>query len=311
MKKQNKYEKIEEKLKEALDYLSHAYLFVINDNLDFEEIIYNFIKNILTKDESKENKQNIIKLIDDKAFTEIKEIRADGMWIKKEQMLNLKYEFKTKVLNSNKRIYLIYEADKLNKSSSNSILKFLEEPEEDIVAILTTNNLGGVLNTIVSRCQIINLPKSDTKNLSYDESLYFLFKNIVEKEEYIKDDYGKSFIKSTLKFILELEEQKERMICFSKQTFHNVFKKREEVDICFQIMILFYKDVFSYKNDSKPKFFSEFEEELSKISQNNTKNSLISKINILINKKDLIKNNISVNLLIDSLIFEFEGENLW
>jgi hypothetical protein len=25
----------------------------------------------------------------------------------------------------------------------------------------------------------------------------------------------------------------------------------------------------------------------------------------------LIKNNISVNLLIDSLIFEFEGEKLW
>lgn len=310
MKKANRYEQLEKKLNDSLNYLSHAYLFVINDNSDSEKIIFNFIKNILTKEEPEENKKNIIKSIDEKTLTEIKEIKPDGMWIKKEQMMSLKDEFKTKVLNSKKRIYIIYEAEKLNKSSSNTILKFLEEPEEDIIAILITNNLGGVLDTIASRCQIINIPKKDIENVSLEENLYFLFKNIVSREEYERDNYGLNFINNVINFVLKLEEKKEQMICFTKQYFHEKFTKREEVEICFQIMILIYKDIFNYKINKKTAFFNEFEEKKFKILKNNDKKELISKIKILLNKKDLIKNNINVNLLIDSIIFEFEGVNV-
>lgn len=307
----NKYDEIDNKLNNLLTHLSHAYLFVINDNLDSKTIIDKFIKSILIKDEDKETAKLIIKAVDNNTFSEIKEIKPDGMWIKKEQMTSLKDEFKTKVLNSKKRIYIINEADKLNPSSSNSILKFLEEPEEDIIAILTTNNLGGVLNTVVSRCQVINLPKTDTEDLNLEEKLYFLFKNTVTKEDYIKNDYGKEFITNTINFVSNLEEQKAKMICFSKEYFHNIFKKREDIEIVFQIMLLMYKDTFSYKNTKSTQYFRSFEEELSKIDKNNSNNSLINKINILIQKKDLIKNNISVNLLIDSLIFEFEGASIW
>ena len=306
----NKYDEIDNKLNNLLTHLSHAYLFVINDNLDSKTIIDKFIKSILIKDEDKETAKLIIKAVDNNTFSEIKEIKPDGMWIKKEQMTSLKDEFKTKVLNSKKRIYIINEADKLNPSSSNSILKFLEEPEEDIIAILTTNNLGGVLNTVVSRCQVINLPKTDTEDLNLEEKLYFLFKNTVTKEDYIKNDYGKEFITNTINFVSNLEEQKAKMICFSKKYFHNIFKKREDIEIVFQIMLLMYKDTFSYKNTKSTQYFRSFEEELSKIDKNNSNNSLINKINILIQKKDLIKNNISVNLLIDSLIFEFEGASI-
>lgn len=310
MTNQIKYEQLEEQLNLALNHLSHAYLFVTNNNTLSEKIIYRFIKNIFTIDETKENKNQIIKAIDDKNFSELKEIRPDGMWIKKDQMISLKSDFKTKSLNAKKRIYVIHEANKLNQSSSNSVLKFLEEPEDDIIAILITNNLGGVLDTIVSRCQIINIPKDNNIDKNIYEQLYFVFKNIIEKEEYEKEDYGINFIKNTFNFILKLEEQKEKMICFSREYFHNIFKKREEVEACFQIMILVYKDAFSYKISNKPKFFNNFKSDLIKIDEKNTKNSLIDKINILLNKKDLIKNNINVNLLIDSLIFEFEGVNL-
>ena len=49
------------------------------------------------------------------------------------------------------------EADKLNMSSANTILKFLEEPEDDIVAILVANNRYAVIETILSRCQVLSL----------------------------------------------------------------------------------------------------------------------------------------------------------
>ena len=304
------YEGIYSKLNDSLKNLSHAYLFVINDNIDSKEIIFSFIKNIFTKDESDENKAKIISSIDNNTFSELREITADGLWIKKEQMNSLKDEFKTKVLNANKRIYIINDADKLNQSSSNSILKFLEEPEDDIIAILTTNNLGGVLSTIVSRCQIINLPKTDTKNLKLEEKLFFLFKNNMNIEDYKKNDYGANLINKVVDFVIKLENQKSKMICFSKTYFHNNFKTREEIEIVFQIILLFYKDVLGIKNNKPPKYFIDYQKNISEIANNNSINSIIDKINILIEKKELIKNNISVNLLIDSLIFEFEGEKL-
>ena len=57
----------------------------------------------------------------------------------------------------NKLIYIIDPAEKLNPASANTILKFLEEPPEGIVAILITENKYNVLETIVSRCQCLSL----------------------------------------------------------------------------------------------------------------------------------------------------------
>src|SRR5699024_11491002 len=45
--------------------------------------------------------------------------------------------------------------------SANRILKYLEEPDQDTTAILLTDNGYGLLNTIKSRCQIIDLKPLD------------------------------------------------------------------------------------------------------------------------------------------------------
>ena len=63
------------------------------------------------------------------------------MWIKKEQLLELQEEFMTKGLLTSKKIYIITDATKLNTSSANSILKFLEEPADNIIAILLADNI--------------------------------------------------------------------------------------------------------------------------------------------------------------------------
>ena len=68
--------------------------------------------------------------------------------IQKEQVTNLKNEFKIKSAFNNKRIYIIKNAENLNKSSANTMLKFLEEPEDNIIALLITNNKTKVLETI-------------------------------------------------------------------------------------------------------------------------------------------------------------------
>ena len=50
-------------------------------------------------------------------------------------------------------IYIINQCDKLNSSSANSLLKFLEEPEDNIIGFFITNSKMNVISTVRSRCQ--------------------------------------------------------------------------------------------------------------------------------------------------------------
>ena len=105
------------------------------------------------------------------------------MWIKKEQLEELQQNFSETSVESNKRIYVIHNADRLNTASANSILKFLEEPEDNIIAILMTDNIHQLLDTIISRCQIISFAKNNKAlekiidNVKTIENLHTLIKN--------------------------------------------------------------------------------------------------------------------------------------
>ena len=55
------------------------------------------------------------------------------------------------------RIFIVEDADYMNESASNALLKTLEEPQPTSHLILTTSNPTALLATIRSRCQIIRL----------------------------------------------------------------------------------------------------------------------------------------------------------
>lgn len=57
----------------------------------------------------------------------------------------------------------------MTDSSANTILKFLEEPPENIIAILVARNRFRVLETVVSRCQILSLDVEEDDDTQYDE----------------------------------------------------------------------------------------------------------------------------------------------
>lgn len=140
--------------------ISHAYLIEVDDYLNDSKYIFDFIKMILCEcsyQNLKVSQDKIISLIDSNNYPDIKVIEPDGNWIKKGQLLELQKEYSNKSLFGKKRIYIIKNAEKLNTSSANTMLKFLEEPEDDIIAFLVTDNRYHVLDTILSRCQILNL----------------------------------------------------------------------------------------------------------------------------------------------------------
>ena len=178
--------------------ISHAYLFEVDNYEEDLNYIYSFIKMILCKcsyDELKNSDNKIINLIDSNNYPDLFVIRPDGSSIKKGQLIDLQKEYSNKSLLDNKRIYIIEECEKMNQSSANTILKFLEEPEDDVVAILIADNRYHVIDTIISRCQIISL-KENFVCSDYSDEFIDLFECILKpKDFYIKYN---NFIKNII-----------------------------------------------------------------------------------------------------------------
>ena len=163
--------------------LVQAYLFVSEDKSFLMQYCLDFAKSIITDNEK------IFSMIDNNMYPELKIIEPVNNIIKKEELNNLQHEFFVKPTLGKKLVYIINGADKLNSSSANTILKFLEEPNDDVVAILLTDNLSKVLPTIKSRCQVISLLNNNDKKEKNSEYYYNLYSVNRNKEEFTFDYY--------------------------------------------------------------------------------------------------------------------------
>lgn len=56
------------------------------------------------------------------------------------------------------KVMIIWMADKMNVDTANKLLKLLEEPPQQTVFILITEDENAILDTIRSRCQILHFP---------------------------------------------------------------------------------------------------------------------------------------------------------
>ena len=84
--------------------------------------------------------------------------------IKIAQIRNIKTFLGQKSINSDKKIVLIIDAHLLNEAASNCLLKTLEEPSNGIF-ILLTSKLNLLLDTIISRCQIVRFRSFSNKQI--------------------------------------------------------------------------------------------------------------------------------------------------
>jgi DNA polymerase III subunit gamma/tau len=75
--------------------------------------------------------------------------------IKIEKIREIEEKIAYKTFEGKFKVILIEDADQMNISSSNAILKTLEEPPENTIFILTASKISRLPDTILSRCQKI------------------------------------------------------------------------------------------------------------------------------------------------------------
>lgn len=262
--------------------LAHAFLLETNDMDKCLKDILVLVKMLNCQNKYTDNcseECNICRLIDNGSLPSLIVVNPDGTSIKKNQALELQERFATKPIYSKFNVYIINYCDKLNASSANTMLKFLEEPADDILGFFITDNQENVINTIRSRCQIIKVNYDEIMDNKVDDNFLKLLNSS------IKEDYDEWFI--SRKEYVELIGDRIGLI--------DNFKNFEEIMVKYNRFLL----NLSVNNNLYEEGFFRF------ISQRN----VIKSIEIIDKVLSMLKSNVNIDLVLDYFYFEVRDLN--
>ncbi|GBG96477.1 DNA polymerase III subunit delta' [Lactococcus termiticola] len=148
--------------------LSHAYLFAGSFG-SFEMSLYLaqscFCEN-KTADGLPCEQCRACRLVADLEFADLHIIEPEGQSIKAEQIRALSEVFSRTGMEGSQIVVIIRQAEKMNATAANALLKSMEEARSEVHIFLLTENENLILPTIRSRSQLVKFPK----NIAYMES---------------------------------------------------------------------------------------------------------------------------------------------
>ena len=246
---------------------NHAYLLDTGNNDDeyVQNILMTFIKEIFTNNFKGDlSHEKLEHLLEKREFPDLIEIYPENDILRKDQFLDLKKRFQDKSVYNSIQMYIVYHAEKLNSSAANSILKFLEEPQEGIIGIFVTRNRYQVINTILSRCIVLKLLNVNNKfSLLVSEEL----------QEFTNDIIGK----------------KNLLLAFDSY-FNNLFQNREKANSSLQ----------SLKNMLEEYLQITIQEHNPQINLTNVQ--ILNLISVIDEAEKKVKYNVNIKLWLDSFL---------
>ncbi len=289
VEKQSKLTKILNKVNND-DVLSQAYMLYANDESLLNEYALLFSKVLICPQKYENNctKCNICKRISSNSFGELHIIEPINGLIKKEEIINIKNKFNTNSIEGKNQVYIIKSPEKMNDAAANSLLKFLEEPDSNTVCIFTTTNLDAVINTIVSRCQIIKLNNYEEKRgIEY-----------VKKISLLNEDE----ISLALEFAFDIENNIDKAK-YKIKNYTDVFSTKEKLKNMFNTLILIYKDILNYKLFNKMLYFED-ETGIKNISETVLDGIIIKKISCILDNINKLNYNVNISLFMMNFLVE-------
>ncbi|GGE84492.1 DNA polymerase III subunit delta' [Priestia taiwanensis] len=245
-------------------------------------------------------------------------VTPDGLSIKKQQIQQLQEEFTKTGVESKKKLYIIEHADKMTVNAANSLLKFLEEPHAETVAILLTEQSHQLLNTIISRCQMLTfrpLPRAQLiEKLVEKENIPSLAavaaqltNDLGEAEALCHDDWFAQARDLVIKLYETLNTASNQTLLFIHEQWMKHFDDKEKLQIGLDILLLIYKDTLYVQLGEKEKVV--FHDQVSLLQhlslQQSGKRISNAMANILETKKR-INANVNTQLLFEQLVLRLQ-----
>ncbi|SNZ18292.1 DNA polymerase III, delta prime subunit [Terribacillus aidingensis] len=239
------------------DRISHAYIFQGARGTGKAELSRLYAKSIFCKNRTGAEPCNDCKdcrRIDSGNHPDLHWIIPDGASIKNEQILKLQKEFSYTGMESERKVYVMENADKMTANASNRLLKFLEEPGAYTTAILLTENSQALLQTIQSRCQILALQplqegqfaellNSEGISQSSARLLSQLTNNYEEAMEISGQEWFAKARKLVVQLVEVLETRPNEALLFVHSQWMPVMKDREMQQLALHLLLLWFKDI--------------------------------------------------------------------
>jgi len=241
-------------------------------------------------------------------------IEPEGGSIKIEQIRHLKVEAGYKIYEGKKRIWVIDEAHKLTHEAANSLLKIIEEPPPQHVIILVSYSPASLLPTIVSRCRIIKfspLRQEVIKNFLREKG--FAEEKLLDVVSRIaRGSAGKALEIAGKKSFLEERNRVFKLIKEGSLSALEVFriaeewagKKNSDSEILLDVILFFLRDIMMLKMGYFSILNKDKEEELKNLKDKYTLSHLIECMQAVEESRSLIRANVSIQLVIETLLMK-------
>ena len=166
--------------------LMHAYLLYSSDRELNNNVALFFAKSLVCENHTACNECSACQQFSSPSHPDVNIIVQDS--IKVEDVNNLFSKLNTLPISSDKKVFVILNAENINEISQNKLLKSLEEPNENNIFILTTTKTDKILTTVMSRVKKVYVP-----SLNHEDKVtianYLLKKNI-DIQNYVNADFS-------------------------------------------------------------------------------------------------------------------------
>ncbi len=233
--------------------------------------------------------------------------------IKKDDIQKIEQTFEKKALESKGvMIYIIHLVENMTIEAINSLLKFLEEPTDNIYAFLTTENEMKVLPTIISRTQRLPLKKmkqSEVINLCLEheiakedaEILSFFYNDPLEIQRISCDDEYQLAKENVISFLTALVENENKAIYIMQKNISSVIKTKESARFFLDLLSIFLQEIVVIKGN-QDSILESYVNILTSLQD------VLDDINVAImeimNARSNLDLNVNIALLLDHIAFE-------
>lgn len=301
--------------------IGHAYLFDGETGTGKGEAAIHFAKLLLC-----ERPTNAVpcetchacRRIDSRNHPNVTLIEPDGQDIKKEQMSSLILQMTKKGYEPGRKIYMIARADRMNAAAANTLLKFLEEPEGEVTAILMTDSYHSILPTIQSRCQRISFipPRREEMiakliengiTASMAATVTMMTADSDKAMELAENDQFALTRKTVLKLIEASDRNVNEALVFIQSDWSPVMKEKEDLERGLDLLLYAYRDIVAMKAGLQADLtFPDQQQNFRALSMKMTYNRLSDNMEAVLQAKKKVYANMNSTLLMEQLVLNLQ-----
>ncbi len=301
--------------------LAHAYLFEGPAGSGKKEITHFFVKLLLCETPIGNvpcETCRSCQLYNSGNHTNVIFIEPDGQNVKIDQIRELIFKLNKTGLNTGRKIYVIEQADRMNNSSANALLKFLEEPEFNVTAILLTERLNALMSTIRSRCQMVSFrplsrPKlmekliADGMTGSMAATVSMLTQSEEEALALSQDEQFAQARKTVLKLVEVASSNVHEALLLLQAEWLPLFKEKEDAERGLDMLLFAYRDIASVKAGLETaRAYPDMEETWKQMALQRSFTVLSRQLQAVLQAKQQLPRNMNRTLLMEQLMLNLQ-----